>query len=104
VATLTVDLLQVVDNLTQGLLAASIQETGKDAGSEREGAIEIFLCESVVSNFQLARGDTRQVSLIESKGIQVGNMVTTNLVGADQQLDFEMVNDIRGADLGTRHQ
>lgn len=100
---LTVDSLQVLNDLTKGLIAASIEETWKNTGSKGEGAVEILLGETIVGDVQLTGRNTSKVGLIDSKRVETGNVVATDLVGADKELDLQVVNDIRGSDLGTRN-
>ena len=93
----------MINDLAKGLLAASIEETRKNTGSEGEGAVEILLREAIVSQVQLARGHSSEIGLVDSKRIEAGNVVATGLVGTDKKLDLQVVNDIRRSDLGARN-
>jgi hypothetical protein len=94
----------VVNDLTKSLLAARIKEAGENTGSEGEGAVEVLFAETVVTQVQFARGSPIQISLVDSKRVQTGNMMTANLVGADKKLNLQVVNDIGGSSLRTRDQ
>lgn len=92
-----VDLLASGDNLAQGHLLASLGgETGQDTGSKVELLVQIALSESVVVQLELlGLVVTEGLGLTaDAKRIDLGLVVTTSLVGADQELNLQVIRDI----------
>lgn len=93
-----VDLLAGSDNLAQGHLVAAVAlETGQDTRSKGIFSIQVLLSEAVEIECQLLRFDVTETfgSVSDAKGVDVGLVVTTSLVGTDKELNHQVVGDIR---------
>jgi hypothetical protein len=95
-----VDSLTSINNLTKShLLTAIALETGQNTGTESVLGVHILLGESVVLKSQFLRlnvGETLCViGTSDTERVNLGSMVATRLVSADEKLDLEMVGNIR---------
>ena len=61
---------------------------GKDTRAEGDVLVEIALREAISVELELRRADIGEVSVENSKGIQVGDVVAAYLVCADEQLNL----------------
>lgn len=94
-----VDLLAGVDDLAEGHLLATIAgETGEDTGAEAVLSVEVLLSETVVFGSELLGLDVAEAlgssGVADAERINVGLVVTTGLVGANEKLDLQVVGDV----------
>lgn len=96
----TVDMLAGSDDLTQGhLLAIGGREAGQNTRSKSELLVEVTLSETVVVELELlGLAVTESLSLTtDTKRVDLGLVVTTCLVSANQKLNLQVVSDFRAA-------
>lgn len=93
----TVDSFTVHDNLTESSLVLTVlDESGEDTGAESDLGVEILVGPSVELEGQLLRGLLVLVGAKgDSKRINLGLGVTSDLVGSNQQLGLHVVGDVR---------
>jgi hypothetical protein len=92
-----IDLLAGGDNLAQGHLLTSLTlEAGENAGAQCELGIEVLLGELVVVELELLGADVAKALCLvtNAERVNASLVVTASLVGADEQLDLQVVGDV----------
>ena len=94
-----VDVLAGGDDLAEGhLLAAIAGEARKDTGAEAVLGIEVLLSETVVFGGELLGLDVAEtlggIGATDAKRVNLGLVVTAGLVGADEELNLQVVGDV----------
>jgi hypothetical protein len=85
----TVDALQCLDNLAQAhFVDAFAFKAGQDAGAESEFAVQIALGPAVGLDLELGRRLAHQIGIEDAERVQAGDVVASNLVGANEQLNL----------------
>lgn len=86
---LTVDALHRVDEVSDGELCnARGLEVGQDTGSGRDLFVEVLLRPAVVLEGELDGCLAAQVGVKDSEGVELCLVVSSDLVGSDEQLDL----------------
>lgn len=97
---LTVDLLARLDDLTEGeLVHAVVLEPGEDAGAELKLLVQVLVRPAVVLDRELGRDLVALVGLEDAEGVELGNVVATDLESTDEELDLHQ--HIRGNTFGS---
>lgn len=99
-----VDSLAGLNNLAKGhLITSLLLESWKDTWAKRELGVKVLLSEAVVVKLELLWVGVAEFLCLsaDAEWIDVGLVVTTGLVCADQKLDLQVVGNI--AALARRH-
>lgn len=67
---------------------------GEDTWTKGDVFVQVTFSEPITTEFELGGTDISQVSVENSQGIQFGNMVTANLIGANKELDLSLQNKV----------
>ena len=59
---------------------------GEDTGTKRNVFFKIALGKSVAAELELGGFDVSEVSIQDPKRVELGNMVTANLIGTNKKL------------------
>ena len=94
-----VDVLAGVDDLAEGHLFTAIAgETGENTGAEAVLGVEVLLGETVVFGGELLGLDVAEalggIGVADAQRVDLGLVVATSLVGADEELDLQVVGDV----------
>ena len=62
----------------------------EDTRAETEGLVEVPLSPIVMAELEFSGAVAIEVGIQQPEGVKIGEMVTTNLVGANQKLDLRV--------------
>lgn len=84
---LTIDALAKPDDFSKRHCCLVLRrKMRQNTGTESNLFVQIGLCEAILAQFKLGRLDVFQVGIQDAQRVEVCNMVTADLVGANQQL------------------
>lgn len=87
---LTVKTLESLDDLAKSHCFAVVGgKVGEDTGAEGDLFVEVALGEAVMAELELGGSDTGEISVEDTEGIEVGDMVAANLESTDEELDLK---------------
>ena len=90
---LTVDTFAQLDDLPKRHRFPVLRsEVRQDSRTERDLLVKIALREAIATELELRGVNGVQVRVEDTEGVELSNVVATNLVGADEQLDLEAKN------------
>lgn len=85
----TVDTLERLDDLAERhRLAVVTGEMRQDTGAERDLLAQVALRKAVVRELELGRVGAAEVGVEDAERVELGNVVSADLVRAHEQLDL----------------
>lgn len=86
----TVHLLKLINDLAQShsVVLDLTLESGENTVAKSEFLRHVGFSPTIVVEFKLRRDTTVEISTRNVKRIEIGNVVTSNLVGTDQKLNL----------------
>lgn len=87
---LTVDTLQSADDVAKGHRFPVIgHKVGQNTGTKSDLLVEVALSEAVMAELELGRVDILKVGIEDTEGVEFSDVMSANLVGANEELDLE---------------